>query len=428
MGTKTQTIPRQPLAEQIVTPEVLRWYQALDISAFSGVANPTTIWQAMLTDSLSAYKYYRDIEEKDAHVSAMLDVRKDGLLRRKHQIVASSDAPEDKARAEFIITALKRLSALDEILDDLADAPAYGVTIAEILWEEADGQVWVKDIITVPQEFFSFGDRFDRSQSGPLRFIGSTGLSGEEVPEHKFLVHTFRPRNGNRRGRPLLRRVFWFSWAKRQVIKFMLQHAEKGTGTVAVKYPAGASEEDKTRALEAAQAISDEAAVAIPENFQIVSELLEKARTGSVPDYLAQIERLDSYITRQILGQTLTTAGAEQGAGSRALGEVHERVRFDKVVADAERLERVLNDQLIHWLLLFNYGPGVPLPKYEIDKSEPVDLRERIGIDRQLVELGVEVPLSYAKKTYSIPEPQPGEELLQKPIAPQDFGFPGATP
>lgn len=427
MGLNPQALTPVPEKGRIVTADVLRSYQALDWRSFAGETNPSRVWQQMLSDSTSAFKFYRDIEEKDLHVAAMLDVRKDAVLRRKHQIVAASDAPEDKQRAEFVIEALGRLGRLEEILDELMDAPAYGLSLGEILWEEADGRIWAKDIVSVPQEFFRFGDRLDSSQTGILRFVGPWDAEDREMPESKFLIFTYRPRNGNRRGRPLLRGCFWFSWAKRQLIKFMLQQAEKPQGTVAVQYPPGASDAEKTKALEAGEAIVDERAVAIPENFKIVEALLTGVQRGSVPDYLQRIEKLDSYITRRVLGQTLTTQGSEAGAGSRALGEVHEEVKFDKAVADAERLERVLNEQLIRRLMLFNFGPGVPLPKWEIEKSPPVNQSERIRIDAQLVSLGVPIPLRFAKKTYGIPEAQPGDETLRTAMVPVEL-LPGEQP
>ncbi|MFQ5818134.1 MAG: DUF935 family protein, partial [Terriglobia bacterium] len=222
----------------------------------------------------------------------------------------------------------------------------------------------------------------------------------------------FRPRHGNRRGRPLLRRVFWPSWFKRQDLKFWLKFIEKGTGSIVVRYPAGSTDADKQRALEAAEAINEETAVAIPENFQIVSELLEASRAGSTDVFLTLADQLcNNEIARVILGQTLTQRGSE-GGGSRALGEVHQQVRFEKIAADARDLMAVVNDQLLRWLFLFNFGPDVPTPRWAIALQPPEDLRERIAIDERLARLGLPIPLTYAQRTYSIPAAIPGETTL----------------
>ncbi|MFQ5664608.1 MAG: DUF935 family protein, partial [Terriglobia bacterium] len=258
-------------------------------------------------------------------------------------------------------------------------------------------------------------------QTGPLRFAHSllspaaptAGSRGRLLPEHKFLIYSFRPRHGNRRGRPLLRRVFWPSWFKRQDLKFWLKFIEKGTGSVVVRYPHGATDQDKQRALEAAEAINSETAVAIPENFQIVSELLQAARGGDTNVFLALADQLcNNEIARVILGQTLTQRGSEDGRGSRALGEVHQEVRFEKVVADARDLMAVVNDQLLRWLFVFNFGPEVRPPRWTISLDPPADLRQRIEIDERLARLGAPLPLTYLQRTYSLPAPQPGDTTL----------------
>lgn len=427
MADGPQVVPTQPVTEQVVTVERLKNYQPINPTAFSGEADPTQIWRAMITDTVSSFKFYRDIEEKDTVVGSLLQLRRDSVLSRKRNVIPASDAPEDKARANFAIEALAAIPAFDEVLDELLDAPAYGVTIAEILWKLDGGQVLIEDILAVPQEFFSFGNKFDSSQAGSLRFVGPDQTLDQEMPDHKFVVFTFRPRNGNRRGRPLLRTVFWDSWSARQIQKFMLQHSEKGNGTVAVKYPEGADEKERGKALDAAVAIYEDPTVAISANLQIVFDLLEKARSGSVPDYLARLDHLNAKVTRRIIGQTLTTQGAEQGAGSRALGEVHKDTFQTISVADAKRVERIVNDQVIKPLMIFNFGPGVPLPKYEIDKSEPVDQTTRVTTYRTLVEMGLPVRFGQARRELGIEEPQPDDELLERGTVPADLGFPGDT-
>jgi phage gp29-like protein len=189
-----------------------------------------------------------------------------------------------------------------------------------------------------------------------------------------------------------------------------LKFIEKGSGSVVVRYPQGASDQDKQRALEAAEAINAETAVAIPENFQIASELLNAARAGDTDVFLTLADTLcNNEIARVILGQTLTQRGSEDGSGSRALGEVHQEVRFEKVAADARDLMAVINDQLLRWLFLFNFGPDVRPPRWVISLDPPADLRQRIDIDERLARLGAPLPLTYLQRTYSLPAPAPGE-------------------
>ncbi|MBI4462684.1 MAG: DUF935 family protein [Acidobacteria bacterium] len=419
-----QALPKQPVTDELVTADVLSRVGTNPI-AFSGADNPSAAWRLMLSDSPSAYALYRDLEEKDGQISSALETRKEGVLRRDRKVVAASATAADERRADFARDVLATIPNFENILYELLDASAYGFTAAEILWEQQGSTVFIRDLRPRPQELFAFADP-GQPQTGPLRFSShslspaatAVGIRGRLLPEHKFLVYSFHPRHGNRRGRPLLRRVFWASWFKRQDLKFWLKFIEKGTGSVVVRYPQGSSDADKQRALEAAEAINAETAVAIPENFQIVSELLQAARAGDTNVFLALADQLcNNEIARVILGQTLTQRAAEDGRGSRALGEVHQEVRFEKIAADARDLMAVINDQLLRWLFLFNFGPDVPAPRWAVQLDPPADLRQRIEIDERLARLGVPLPLSYAQRAYSLPAPQPGEALLS-PAAP----------
>ena len=409
-----EPLPKQPVTDELVTSDVLA---AVGINpiAFAGADNPSSAWRLMISDSPAAFPLYRDLEEKDGQVSSALETRKDGVLRRERRVLAASSAADDERRAAFARDVLAAISHFENILYELLDAVAYGFTVAEIIWEQEGSTVFIRDIRPRPQELFSFGP-IGKPQVGPLQFSHGSRVTNHEsrvLPSHKFLVSSFRPRHGNRRGRPLLRRVFWPSWFKRQDLKFWLKFIEKGSGSVVVRYPQGATDQDKQRALEAAEAINSETAVAIPENFQIVSELLQAARAGDSSVFLSLADNLcNNEIARVILGQTLTQRGGEDGRGSRALGEVHQEVRFEKVAADARDLMSVINDQLLRWLFLFNFGPDVRPPKWTIQLDPPEDLRQRIEIDERLARLGAPLPLSYLQRTYSLPAPARGEATV----------------
>jgi hypothetical protein len=72
----------------------------------------------------------------------------------------------------------------------------------------------------------------------------------------------------------------------------------------------------------------------------------------------------------------------------------------------------VVNDQLLRWLFLFNFGPDVRPPRWSILLDPPADLRQRIDIDERLARLGAPLPLGYLQRTYSLPAPAPGETSL----------------
>ncbi|MGH9580258.1 MAG: phage portal protein family protein, partial [Terriglobales bacterium] len=317
-----------------------------------------------------------------------------------------------------------------QALDARLDAAAYGVAIAEIIYEVSAGQVALLDIKDRPQELFRFSAQAWEPAIGPLRFLRDASLqAGELVPEEKFLVLSHRPRTGNRRGRPLLRSVFWPSWFKRQTIRFWLRFGEKGPGTAAVKYPTGATQDQRDEALKAAEAFVESVAVAVPENMGLITELLTSARAQNPAVYEKLVERMELAITRRILGQTLTTRGSEQGAGSFALGQVHQDVFHMKTVELARMLEMLVNDNLVKRLALWNFGPAAPLPKWLINKESEDDLAQRSAIDARLQSMGLDFAESYARKKYGVPEIKAGDVVLEpRQIAAAAGGSPFAFP
>lgn len=76
-----------------------------------------------------------------------------------------------------------------------------------------------------------------------------------------------------------------------------------------------------------------------------------------------------------ILGQNLST---EVKGGSYAAAKSQERVRADILAADLAELDETITDQWIRPLVLFNFGPGAPVPYIEhtLDARVPFTLAD----------------------------------------------------
>jgi phage gp29-like protein len=428
-------LPTKPVNGELMDARVLAdRSQQLNLTPFSGAVNPSTIWDQMMRDDPGVFAYYRDLEEKDDQIAQCLETRKNGVLSRERQLVAASKDAADQKVMEFVKEVLAAIPNFDNVLAELLDAPAFGLTVAETIWQEDGMRIYVEDLKARPPEWFLFNPAI-QVQNGPLRLKKNIwDQDGEIIPEswHKFVVWSFRPRYGNRRGRPLLRRLFWPSWIKRNAIRLWLKYAEKGPGTIAVKYRAGSGDEEQKQALKAAEDISATTAVAFPEGFTLEESLLKAAR--SVPSEIFRAllkEYADAAIAKIILGQTLTSAGSDQGAGSRALGEVHQDVRLEIVRADAGALMTAINDQVVRPLVTFNFGPDTAAPKWMIQIEEPEDLNSRSLVDRRLQMMGYPILKSYLQTTYSMPQEEPEDEVLigeQMKFAQMGIASGGAAP
>ena len=212
-------------------------------------------------------------------------------------------------------------------------------------------------------------------QTGPLQLrqgviIENIPLGGE-LDERHFFIFSSRPKYGNRWGDPIDRKAFWQSWVKRAATKEWLRYIEKGAGVVIARYNDGAAQAEQNLAKDAATAVQEESAVAIPKKFLLeVHEMVRNIGTSHkefVDDFC------NAEISKIYLGQTLTSRGSD-GGGSRALGEVHERV-LDKICeTDCKALIQVVNEQIVKPLVFHNFGANAVCPKWTIEYEQKEDL------------------------------------------------------
>ena len=422
MSSRPQVVSRPPEGE-IVTAEVLRGV-SLNAIAFTGSLNPSTIWQQMVADSHAAFPYYRELLEKDDVVGSAFEVRRLRMLAR-NAAVQSADEKNDQAKlfADEAAAFLDTIPNWRALREELLQAPAMGFVVAEVVWRiELDGSIGVEKIVGRPQELFSFG-RPGQPQVGELLFSRFPGATGEPVPARKFLVLSYGMENGKRKGSPILRKVFWPSWFSRNALRLDLSFLEKPSGTIAVRYREGADKKEQEKALTAAEAVFNETAVAFPDAFQIVKELLATSRSREGKDYLDYIALLEARIKRRILGQTLTTSGAEAGAGSRALGDVHKETENEIVRSDALLLEEGIN-QLLGWWGQWTFGPQFLerafRPTWRIEKEPPKDASRQLDILTKAHSLRAPIPVAELYEKGQIRRPEEGEAVL--PPSPDPFG------
>lgn len=388
--------------------------------AFGGSRNPSAIWASMVYNQPWTMAYYRELEDKDEDVANCLDSLKLSVLERDRSIQPAND---DDSRAvdtaDFIRQQIDGLD-LHAVLDCVLDAPGYGFSVQEMMFDVSEGQVSLTSIDDCPQELFLFGNRY-YPQVGNLQFLDQPwAAEGQEVPEQKFLITTYRKRGRNRMGRPLLKSVFWPSWFKRNVQRFWMQFAEKGPGTAVVRYNDPDNQAEKSRAAEIAQAIVENTAIAVPQGLQVELELLKIARSQDPAVYEKFYQSMQYSIARRILGETLTSFGNEGGTGAKAQGEVHANTLEQRSIELCRAVEVVINQQLVRPLILWNFGPDAPMPKWGFDLEEEEDLGKRVIIDAALQKMGKKFTAGYVADRYGVP-------LVTSTARPNPEGEDGST-
>lgn len=420
-----QSIQAVPVKE-VVTDEVLR-IAGLNAHEFSGDLNPSGIWQTLQRGGTDVFPHYRKLYQMDIAVNSGFQTRKLLVLARDWQVTGADDSNGEAVRIQEETSAfLESIPGFGFSLSELLDAPAFGYAVSEIMWENSGDQISASKIIGRPQQLFRFGKDILDPQVGDLYFLPS-GISSDAttVDQVKFLVNSFDPQHGDRRGSPLLKKLFWASWFKRQCLRLNLQFVEKGQGTVVVVYPTGASDEEKKLAQECAQAIAGEAAVAVPKGFEVVPELLTNARTRQADDYQTLIGRFDLEITRLILGQTLTTHGSDEGRGTQALGNVHQNLMYEIIKRDAKGLDDVVNDQLLTPWGLWTFGEKfldrAVRPTFAINlmpEEDAMGWANLLSKSRGMVD----IPERFAREKLQIPAPDKDEALIKESMFPIDLG------
>lgn len=403
----------KPVSAEILPSTRLSNYMNTASTASQFAANPSNTWAQLETSPQTRFAVFAEMEKKDGMVSSCLETRKLGVLTKNRLIAPASDKLRDRKIAAHIDELLTRFN-FDEFLFEALDAIGDGMTIAEKIFTSNGREIFIEDVRFRVPYIFTFGGAENVTQSGELRLrSGSLKDQPEEVAldERYFVIFSYRKKYGNRWGNGLKMRAFWIEWLKRAGRKQWLRLLEKGNGSVVTKWNQGASQKEKELALTFAQAVYDEPVVAVPENIAV--EILESVRPlGN--SHEAFVEACDNELARIFLGQTLTSKGSEGGSGARSLGVVHERSLNKRDEGDCYSLEYVINKQIIEPLVRFNYGFETPAPKWQIERDAVEDLNTIAERIERLFNLGLPLSKDWLGKTFTVPTPRDGTDVLQK--------------
>lgn len=375
------------------------------------------------------YDLYQEMEDKDGHLYAVLQTRKNGVLARERRLLPAEDSRAARDTATCVQRLLDDIPDFESALGALLDALAKGFAVVEILWHpRPDGSPSIAALRGRPQSAFAFAvDRSLRILIGPgcpasprpddpiplLPPPGGLGWFGHprRVPPGKFLVLSFGSPHANPYGKGLCLKAYWYYWFKKHNLKFWAIYNERfGAPAVVGKYAPGTSEEERRRLLEVMDALQSDSGVTLPEHVSL--EFLEARRSGDGKTYRDFADWCNDEISKIVLGATLVASEGRR-SGSLALGEVHQRVRSEYVEADAKLLMECIQRGLIAPLTRLHAGPDAPVPRWVIATEPDSDPRAEAEVDRALVNLGVPLPLSHFYEHYRRPIPRPGEKTLR---------------
>ena len=366
----------------------------------------TILWQGDQGYMRYLMELYEEMEEKDAHLAAILQTRKLAVLGRPLEIAPASDDARDQEIAQFVDEQIQAIPDLQGDLMDLLDAIGKGFAASEIHWEYQNNRAVVAGLEWIPAKCVSFVN-----SPTPLIITEANG-AGVAPPLWKILFHRNRGRSGDVCRGGVLRSCTLPYLLKSYNWKFWAVYNEvHGMPLRVGKYNQTASSEDRKAIKEALKSIGSDAYAVISENTSIEFVEAAKAGTGKVLPYEVLIQVCNREMSKAVLGQTLTTESSP-GSGTLA-GSAHENVRQDLVEADAKDLAATLRDQLIRPLVVFNYGPDAPRPLVTLAGQEAIDFKMESEALGNFVKIGLDVPKSHCYQRYGIPAPEGDEETLR---------------
>ena len=325
----------------------------------------------------------------DPHVFACTQSRKAGVLSLDWEINRGLDKDQN---AEDVENLLKKLD-IQKLISDILDATQFGFQPLEIMWKrDKSGHIMPERVVAKPPEWFCFDD------DNNLKFRTKENYYGEIVPNKKFLLAQNNPTYNNPYGDRTLSRVFWNVTFKKGGLKFWVVFTEKyGMPHLIGKHPRGSTKEETNSLADMLEDMVQDAIAVIPDDSSI--EIQEASKSSSAEIYEKLIDKMNTEISKAILGQTLTT---EIGStGSYAASNTHMQVRQDIVDSDKKLVEGVIN-QLIQWIYEINFA-NAEVPVFEMYEPEDVDLT-LAQRDKILSDTGVKFTKEYFIKNYGLEE------------------------
>lgn len=351
---------------------------------------------------------FRELEEKDAHLSSQWQMRKNAVLDLEWEIQPESDDAQAKKAADFCREVLEGLEDLDDLLLDLLDAVPQGWAMSELLWDVSGGQAVLAGHRRVPQERTRWDD-----QGVPRLATDEEFVRGIELPPYKVVYHRNRGRGGQDVRAGVMRTCAWWWLFKNFSVKDWVVFAEVcGMPLRVGTHPTGMSPDDRDAFKQALYGLGSDGVALISEGAKI--DFVEAKTTGAGQLVFERLANFcDAAMSKAVLGQTLTTQVGDKG--SYAAGKVHNEVRKDLRDADAYALAKTLRQQVLRPLVLFNFGPEAPVPVFKFDLEEAEDLQAKAAALADLADLGLPIPRSYVYTTWGIPQPMGGEAVLSRP-------------
>ncbi len=177
------------------------------------------------------------------------------------------------------------------------------------------------------------------------------------------------------------------------------------------KYDPASTPADRENLVQAVRNLGTDAAGIISKNTEIQFVEATNRSSGNSNPFQVLADFCNREMSKAILGQTLTsdTTGSK---GSYAAAKVHDQVRRELVVADAQSLAQTLREQLLRPLVGFNFGWDKPVPWFRFRYEEGEDLKTLSEVYANLANMGMPLSLEHVAERFGIPLAKEGQAVV----------------
>lgn len=337
----------------------------------------------------------------DDEISQAVETRIDALLATPFRF-----EPSDTPEAILLMKEVKEWFA--EIATGSINALLFGYSVQEMVYNQDSDYTGIQWVGEKPMEWF------EPKNDGRLIYRPEgTGQEYEVDQVFKFFMTRRKSTYKQPYGKALLTVVYWLDFFRKNGFKFWAKFLERfGTPILLGK----CKDSDPTEMNQALLNAHAQSVISIDAEDEVGILAASSGNAG------ASFETFNNTIIRQIqkviLGQTLTSG--TDGTGSRALGEVHENVRKDKLNADI-RLVTPTFQAIVDALCALNGWA-----KHEIilgEKSKQLN-RDQAERDVQLKNAGAVFTTQYFIREYGLQEGDLAESLPSQTPQPQFKAIP----
>lgn len=318
----------------------------------------------------------------DDEIGQAAETRKDALLSTPFRI-----EPSDTPEAELL------KQELDEWFFEVATAAHNalwsGYSVQEAVYQQTSTHIGLQWIGEKPMQWFE-----PKNDGRLILRTDGSGVEREVDQRFKFFLTRRNAAYENPYGKALLSMLYWPHFFKTNGFKFWAKFLERfGTPILLGKCEDSETEDMSTALLNA----HSQSVISIDAKDDV--EILSNGSGNAGASFEIFDKVLTQRIQRVILGQTLTSG--TDGTGSRALGEVHENVRKDKLKSDI-RLITPTVQAIINALCDLNQWQRHKIVIGEDPKSLNKEQADRDSVLAR--DLGVKFSPDYVSKAYGFEE------------------------